>query len=372
MDESHSDINEAFGPHRSVSSQWGDNHLLSSLIDIKNDLSTEVRALTKRMSHIDDQISQIFHFLSPINNTSVKNITAPVERISPSPQPLPSQIPSPPSAPLSPVETAMSPEANDSSVSMSPLFETASFYSNVNAKMTLFEANQSLITTTTTTKDVHDLPRQSRTNEQTITTPPIRQITGHDATILPIPPPSVYNRSASSSISSLGASTTSRNSVSNKIAPAPVPPAPVSPKHSLTTTFQPISNTRFNPGRSPKPKARSQHVRTTSKLQQQYPEKSTIIELEPSGQEDIPSKSVPLLGTASKTASTTKSSGSVFRRLITGGNSSEKTTVPSSSTLLYPPTSDDERPISPASSGNEDDDYRPLTSSSKYHHQTPL
>jgi hypothetical protein len=265
----------------------------------------------------------------------------------------------------------MSPETNVSSASMSPLFETPSFYSDLNAKMTLFEGNQ----TSSTATDIHDHPRQSKTHEPIITTPPIRQISGYDAAPLSTLPPSIYNRSSISSIASLGATTTPRNSVSNKIAPAPAPPSPVSPKHSLSTTFQPISNTRFNPGHSPKPKARSHLVRTTSsKNQQQNPEKSTIIELEPSEQQVVPSKSAPLLGTSSKPTSTTKSSSSVFRRFITSGNNPEKTGVSSSSsTLLYPPTSDDERVVSPASSGNEDDDYRPLTSSSKHHHhQTPL
>jgi hypothetical protein len=378
MDESHSDINSAFGPHRSVSSQFGDHHLLSSLLEIKNDLSTEVRALTKRMSHIDQQISQIFNFLSPLNTSVTNNFStdaitdqSPLSRI-PSP---PLQMPaSPPLAPpLSPLAPAILPETNVSSVSISPLFEAPSFFSDLHSKVTLYDNSQPLSPGT----DVYDLSRQSRTSEQIMTTPPLRQISRRDSGTLSIPPPpSIYNRSTSSSITSLGASTTSRSSISNKIAPAPVPSSPVSPKHQLSSTFQPISNTRFNPGRSPKPKTRSHHGRISNKHQPKYPEKSTVLELESPVQQDTPSKNVPLLPTPGKaTPPTAKSSSNVFRRFITGGNNTEKTGISSSSssTLLYPRTSDDERPMSPASSGNEDDDYRPLTSaSSKYHHQTPL
>jgi hypothetical protein len=254
LEESHSDINAAFGPHRSVSSQFSDHHLLSSLLDIKNDLSTEVRALTKRMSHIDEQISQIFKFLSPINTSVTNNLLSDVR-----PDPSPSHILSLPSLPsptsLSPLTTAMSPETN---VPMSPLFEAPTFYSDLTSKMSLFDDNQPVSTIT----DVHDSPRQSRTSEQLVTTtPPLRQLSDYDSTTLSIPPPSsVYNRSTSSSIISLGASTTSRSSISNKIAPAPLSSSPVSPKHPLSTTFQPISNTRFNPGRSPKPKTISRKI----------------------------------------------------------------------------------------------------------------
>jgi len=321
------------------------------------------------MTHIDEQISQIFNFLSPINTSVTNNYSSDVETDLPLQSP--SHISTPPlTTPLSPLDTAMSPEPNVSSVSMSPLFEAPSFYSDLTAKMSLFDASQPLSTIT----DVHDLPRQSRTNEQIVATPPLRQLSGYDAAALSIPPPSnVYSRSTSSSITSLGASTTSRSSISNKIAPAPTPSSPISPKHPLSTTFQPISNTRYNPGRSPKPKARSYQNRTSSKHQQQYPEKSTIIELESPSQQDISSKTAPLLSTPSKTTSTTKSSSNSIRRFITGGNNTEKSTTSATSTLLNPPTSDDERPMSPVSSGNEDDDYRPLTSSSnKYHHQTLL
>ncbi len=332
-------------------------------MDIKNDLSTEVRALTKRMSHIDEQIGQIFNFLSPIN-TSVTNNFSSNGRTTLS-IPSQSQSPPPPSS-ISPLTIAISPETNVSSVSITPSFEAPSFYSDLSAKMALFDPSQPSSTIT----DVDDLRRQSRTSEHSL----IRQLSDQVATTISIPPPpSVYNRSTSSSMISLGASITSRNSISNRIAPAP--PSPVSPKHPLNTTFQPISNTRFNPGRSPKPKTRSHHGRTSSKNQQQSIEKSTIIDLEPPVQQDVSSKSDPLLSTPTKTISTAKSSGNVFRRFMTGGNNTDKTAMSSSSTLLYPTISDDEHPMSPISSGNEDDDYRPLTSSSsssKHHHQTPL
>ena len=366
MEESHSDINAAFRAHRSVSSQWGDHHLLSSLIDIKNDLSTEVRALTKRMSHIDDQISQIFQFLSPLTNISTTDMISSVEIRPPTPPHGPSRTTTPPDAPISPIGATMSPDTNVTSVSMSPLFETPSFYSDLNTNLNLYESNQLFATTT----DIHDHSRQSKTNEPIITTPPIRQIGSYDTIPLSALPSSIYNRSSVSSLASLGATTTPRSSVSNKIAPAPAPSSPVSQKNPLSTTFQPISNTRYNPGRSPKPKARSHSGRSSSKSQQQTPEKSTVIELEPSEQQEVPSKSAPLLGTSSKPTLSTKPSTSVFRRFMPGGNNPEKSGGSMSSTLLYPPTSDDERAVSPASSGNEDDDYRPLTSSSK--HQTPL
>jgi hypothetical protein len=338
-------------------------------MEIKNDLSSEVRTLTKRMSHIDEQISQIFNVLSP-QNKSLANTFIPIAKPIPMP---PVQIASPTQPTrLSPLQKTLSLESTVGSVAISPLFEAPSFYSDLNSKMTIFDASQPA----SPLLDAHEIHRQSRTSEQIVETPPIRQISGSDSTALSIPPPpSVYNRSATSSIIGFGTSTTSRGSVSNKIAPAPVPSSPVSPKHPLNTTFQPISNTRLNPGRSPKPKARLYHSRTSSKHQQQYPERSTIIELEPSTQDDASSKNVPSLSTSNKTTPTIRSSGSVFRRFMQGGGggSTEKTTMSSSSsTLLYPPTSDDERPMSPVSSGNDDDDYRPLTSSSKYHHQTPL
>lgn len=366
MDESHSDINAAFGPHRSVSAQFGDHQLVSSLLEIKNDLSTEVRALTKRMSHIDEQISQIFHFLSSEN--ALTNMTTSNERKSPVPPLLlPTQIPSP-VAPLSPLIAPPSPDPNTNLVAMSPLFEAPSFYSDLGTKSTLFTSNQP----SSTAIDVHDPSHESRTSDPTSGTSSERRISGIDSSALSALPPSIYNRSASSSITSLGISSGSRSSVSNKIAPAPALSSPVSPKNPASVTFQPISNTRFNPGRSPKPKSRSHPGRATTNKLQQYAEKSTVIEMEPSSSQELTNKSSPLLGPSSKTISTTSArpSGGVFRRFMASGNNADKPTA-SSAVLLYPRTSDDEHPTSPISSGNEDDDYRPLTSSSK-HHQTLL
>ncbi|CAF4122944.1 unnamed protein product, partial [Rotaria socialis] len=373
LEDSHSDINLSFTPYRSASTQFSDHQLLSSLLEIKHDLSTEVRTLTKRMSHIDEQIGQIFNFLSPLNTSSATNDLPKIPKIASSSPTLsytPPKPPSPtPTTSLLQLSGTVSHDTNTSSISTSPLFETPSFYSNVNANMSLFDDNRPLVET----KDVHDLSRQSRTTERSMATSPIHQIS-YDATTLPIPSStSVYNRSASSSIVSLGASTTSRSSISNKIAPAPAPPSPVNPKHPLSTKFQPISNTRYNPGRSPKPKIRSHHSRSSSKHQQ--PEKSTIIELESLTQEDLSNKNAPLLATSKKPPTpTTKASSNVFRRFLPSGSSTEKASMLSSpSTLLYPPTSDDEHPMSPASSGNDDDDYRLLASaSSKYDHQTSL
>lgn len=341
-------------------------------MEIKNDLGTEVRALTKRMAHIDEQISQIFKYLSPTNISVADNLPASPKIDSPGLLNIPA---SSTTVPLLPSSPTMSPETNVSSISMSPLFDAPSFYSDLNAKMSLFDDSGPMITTTTTTTDVLDHSRPTKTNEQTMTTPAIDQASDHDTSPISMPPPpSIYNRSATSSIISLGASATPRGSVSNKIAPAPAPPSPINPKHPLAPTIQPISNTRFNPGRSPKPKVRSHHGRAGSKQQRQQPERSTIIDLEPSTQENVSSKNVPLLAAPSKTTPSGKPSGNVFRRFITSGGNTEKTvSLSSPSSLLYPPTSDDEHPMSPASSGNDDDDYRLLTgTSSKHHHQTPL
>ncbi|CAF4374971.1 unnamed protein product, partial [Adineta steineri] len=95
LDDSHSDINAAFGPRRSISSSpYSDHQLLSSLIEIKNDLSAEVRVLTRRMTHIDEQISQIFNILSPLHSSVVSNPEPAISNItqSSSPQPLLSRI----------------------------------------------------------------------------------------------------------------------------------------------------------------------------------------------------------------------------------------------------------------------------------------
>ena len=314
LDESHSDINEAFGPRRSVSSPYIEHPVLASLLEIKNDLSAEVRALSNRMSHIDEQISQIFHFLSPAPSSTVHHPVA--------------------------TSTSAPPSPSASSSLLAPK------------------------TKTSTIIDIDSLSRPTATAKGITKAPSPRSVMDDDdSTALCIaPPPSVYNRS---SIVSLGISTTPRGSVSNKIAPAPQLPSSASSKQPSSTTFRPISNTRYNPGHSPKPKIRSKQTRSAIKQRQQS-DSSTIIDLESDPQAEDKNRAVPLL-------STTRSSGQAFRRFMTGGTNPERNIV-SSSTLLYPPTSDDDHPMSPASSGNDDDDYRPLTSSSshKHHHHTPL
>ena len=332
-------------------------------MDIKNDLSTEVRTLTKRMTHIDEQIGQIFNFLSPFHS-SINNNPSPTHdttQISTIPPPLPQQLS--PVPPLLITATTPTEINNPTTVNMSPLFEAPSFYSDINTKIPFFDANQPSSNIT----DVYDVSSQSKTNEQLFIT---HQTNENDSPVLSIPPPpSVYNRSARSSISSLNTSIIPRGSASNKIVPAPLLSSPSSPKHASSTSFRPISNTRLNPGRSPKPKARSHQNRFNIKHHQQ-PEQSTIIELESPTEHDATNKNVPSLSTS--LSSTTKSSSNIFRRFMTDNGNTDKTGT-TSSTLLYPPTSDDERPMSPTSSGNDDDDCRPLTSSSsKYHHQTPL
>lgn len=329
-----------------------------------------MRALTRRMSHIDEQISQIFHFLSPLN-APASNTFSPISK--PAPSTPPQSRSSPRATPMSPMTAVLSPETNLTSLTMSPLFETPSFYSDLTSKSNVFDPNQAVTSPT----DALNYPRLSRTSEQMSETPPLRQISGFDSGVLTVPPPpSVYNRSTASSFVSLSSSGTSRGSISNKIAPAPASASSsLGSRQPLGTTFQPISNTRLNPGRSPKPKTRFHHTRPGSKTQSKYSDKPTVIELESPTQQEPAAKSAPLLQTTSRSLPSSRSSGgSVFRRLMTSsGGSSEKTPMASSSTLLYPPTSDDEHAASAASSGNDDDDYRPLTSSSsKHHHQTPL
>lgn len=314
------------------------------------------------MIHIDEQISQIYNILSPLYSSSIDN-PSPILNITELPS-IPHQSSPLPSS-LSFITATTPSETNVNTPKIPSVFETTSFYSDINTKTPFFDPNQQLSSTIT---DVHDVSLQSRTNESLLPTSSIHQSTNYNSLVLSTPPPpSIFNRSASSSIVSLGISTTPRGSVSNKIVPAPPSPPSTSPKQSLTTSFQPVSNTRFNPGRSPKPKARSYQNRSNIKHQQQS-EKVTTIELESSTQEDITNKNVPLLSTSSSSSSTAKSGSNIFRRFLTGGSNTEKTTI-SSSTLLY----DDEHPISPSSSGNDDDDYQPLTSSSsKHQHQTPL
>jgi hypothetical protein len=322
--------------------------LLSSLLEIKNDLSAEVQTLTKRMVHIDEQISQIFNFLSPLH-LSISNHPSPITNTA-----QPSEIPSESSL-LQPMTTRTSSDTNTTDLKTSPVVEPPSFP----------DANSSLSTIT----DVQDV---SRTNDQSLTTPPTRQISDYDPTLLIVPPPpSIYNRSANSSVVSLGISTIPRGSASNKIVPTSALPSSASAHQSSNTSFRPMSNTRYNPGRSPKLKIRSHHTRSAIKHQQSS-EQSTIIELDSPTQQDASNKNVPLLSTTSSSSSTKSGSSHVFRRFMPGSSNTEKTTM-SSSTLLYPPTSDDDRPTSPTSSGNDDDDHRPLTSSSsRRHHHTPL
>ena len=351
-DESHSDINAAFGAHRSVSSQFGEHQLLSSLMEIKSDLSAEVRTLTTRMAHIDEQIGLIYNFLSPLS-TSATSAILPTAISLLTRLPPPAQVSTPPSL-LSPSTTTL---------------EASSLHPEPQATMSLFDPN---------------LPKASvdereNARRQSATSPAIPSAASEtvdvETTAASVPPPpSVYNRSHSSSINSFGQSTSPRGSISNKIAPAPTASSPASPKMSLSASSQPISNTRYNPGRSPKLKSRSHHGRTSSKPQSSQSEQSTIIDLESPTEQSSSHRSTRFLSPPSKPTSMTKSSSSnVFRRFMAGTGSADRSTMSSSSTLLYPPTSDDERPISPVSSGNDDDDYRPLTSSSsRHHHHTPL
>jgi hypothetical protein len=297
------------------------------------------------MAHIDEQISQIYNFLSPLHSSLTNNPSSPVSSSAEPPL-----HPRPPSLSLTSI-TAPS-DINNTTLQISPVYEPSSFYT---------DTNQSAATVT----DVPESPLQPPTNDLSLTPPLTRQSTDHELIALSIPPPpSVYNRSVTPSVISLGISSIPRGTASNKIVPAP---SSTSPQQRSSTSFRPVSNTRYRPGHSPKPKARSHQNRSSIKHQQQS-EKSTIIELESSTQKETTSKHVPLLSTST---STTKSGSNVFRRFMTGGSNTEKTGM-SSSTLLYLPTSDDEHPMSPASSGNDDDDYRPLTSSSNKHHHTLL
>ncbi|CAF2097379.1 unnamed protein product, partial [Rotaria magnacalcarata] len=254
--------------------------------------------------------------------------------------------PPPSSSSSSLLNTTTTPtEINVTTHNFPQMLEASSVHLDTNANIPIFDSNQSL----SPTNDIQNVPTQAETHDSLLSPSTTSEINEYYAIPFPIPPPpSIYNRSASSSVVSL---------------------AYASSKNPLNTNFRPISNTRFSPGRSPKPKARSHQNRSYIKHQEQT-EKSTIIELEPSTQNDATNKSVPLFSTFS---STKKNGSKAFRRFITGSSNAEKTATSSSSTLLCPPTSDDERPISPASSGNDDDDHRPLTSSSnKYHHQTLL
>lgn len=296
-------------------------------MDIKNELGNEVRILTKRMSHIDEQISKIHRLLAPRQSSTINQ-----------PSPLSTSeekslvLIRPPSLTLTAIATPS--DVNIIPSKMSPLCEKPSISSDLNPLSST----------------------KSDSADHSLNTSVTRQSSDSDSVGLSNPPPrSVYNRSSNSPILSLGLSTIPRASASNKIAPAAITS---SPRPAPNQTFRPVSNTRYHPGRSPKLKSRSFRNRSDAKHQSSS-DKSTVIDLE----SPIENKATPLL-------STSKSSGntSVFRRFLPNPDLGEK-----SSALLYPPTSDDERPMSPASSGNDDDDHRPLTSSStKHHHQTLL
>ncbi|CAF4411468.1 unnamed protein product, partial [Adineta steineri] len=172
-------------------------------------------------------------------------------------------------------------------------------------KTQFFDANQS----SSSISDIQDVSLKSKTNDQS----PTKQTSDTDSIVLSIPPPpSIINRSANAPFISLGISATPRGSVSNKIAPAAISSSSLSSvdvKQTFSASFRPISNTRYNPGRSPKLKTRSQQSRSTMKHQQQ-PVQSTIVELEPPIQKDTTDKSVPLLSMSSSTTATTTKSGS--------------------------------------------------------------
>lgn len=261
------------------------------------------------MSHIDEQISKIHRLLSPLQS-SMTNNPSPVST-SEEKSIIPPQRP--PTLTLTTIATPSDPNPT-------------SFYADPNT-------------------------HESLSSSSSVT----RQSSDPDSIVLSIPPPpSVYNRSAGSSLLNLGVSTIPRASASNKIAPAAPSNSPPQASHQ---TFRPVSNTRYNPGRSPKLRSRSSRNRSDVKVQPSS-DKATIIELE----SPTENKATPLLTTSKPSIS------NPFRRFMTNSDSNENTSV-----LLYPPGSDDERPLSPASSGNDDDDHRPLTSSSsKHHHQTLL
>ena len=280
------------------------------------------------MSHIDEQIGKIHRLLSPLQ-PSMTNNPSPVSTSEEKPiVPLRSPPQRPPTLTLTSIATPS--DVNPTSFKLSPVLETTSLHSVPNptsdTKIDLYEPSV--------------MPQTSDPESIALSIPP---------------PPSVYNRSAGSSVLNLGLAAIPRASASNKIAPAAS--SSNSPRQTSHLTFRPVSNTRYNPGRSPKLRSRSSRNRSDLKAQSSS-DKSTVIELE----SPTENKATPLL-TASKPVSS-----NLFRRFLTNPDSIEK-----SSSLLYPPTSDDEHPISPPSSGNDDDDHRPLTSSSsKYHHQTLL
>lgn len=347
IDESHSDINNAFAARHSFSSSHGDQQIYSSLIEVKNTLSTEVRALSSRISHIDDQINRIFQYLVPLesvtNNKESRDST---------------QVISPTSALL------MIPNENKNP----QLMEQLDHVEESPAMVDLID-HEALSDTNQSSSSVSELQsQQSGIRIRKFLSSKMRQKTvEHEATALSIPPPpSVYNRSSNSSMI-LTSTPPPRGAVSNKIAPAPMTSSAAveSSQSDMTSSFRAMASGRAGAARSPKSKLRSQ-PRIQSKSSQQS-SASTIIDLEHDSTEEKSSKS----GTGK---STSRVGSQVFRRFMTSASQSAEKKHSQSTTLLYPPTSDEDRPTSPLSSGNDDDDYRPLTSisSSKPRHQTPL
>ena len=356
-------MNTAFESRPSIPSSYDDLQLLSSLIDIKTDFSSEVRTLTKRMTHIDEQISQIFNLLSTLHESVTNNRS---ELLSTTQSLSILSRTSPTSLSLSRNMTTTPLETHTTTLNTSPIAEEALFYSNIHAPLPLVDTNQPL----TPMSNVHNDSVHSITNDRILKIPSTLAIDDEnddDSMLLSIPPPpSVYNRSASSSTVSLGLLTMSRGGISNKIVPIS---SSTSSKQAINAKLYPTSNTHYNADRSPKMKPHSCQNRPNTRCQQQSPQ-STIIELESLTQTDAAHKTTPLYSTA---LPTTKLDSNALSRLMANNSKTEKTTM-SSSTLLYLPTSDDEHPLSPVSSGDDDDDdHRPLTlSSKKSRHQTLL
>lgn len=327
---------------------------MSSLIDVKNELSSQVHALNDRMNHIDEQINRIVQILSPVQMGS--------NQIPPS-QTTEVLKPFSPSSLRTLVPSTISPSAQDPPLSPEgpPIYMDASEIGGQS------DMNQS----SSTISDLH--PSSSQLSERSA--PSVFSRAGRqgsiDSDLTPLsipPPPSVYNRTSPSSMMALGlAAVPPRGSTSNRIAPAPLSSSSSrsNSQSEPSASFRPISKIKSTAGRSPKPKLRSQ-TRAQSRTIDEQQASSTVIDLESEYQLESSNRTASLL-------SSSRPASNVFRRFMTSGSqSTEKKTTPSS-TLLYPPNSDEERPSSPFSSGNDDDDHRPLTSSSsKYRHQTPL
>ncbi|CAF0882948.1 unnamed protein product [Didymodactylos carnosus] len=250
-----------------------DNRILSYLFEIKSDLKTEVQTLSKRMSHIDEQINQIFNYLMPTNNLNTSTVLH--------------------SSPATTVKT--------NTVSISPLFESASsFYSDINAKAVL---DTSVNSETVSGGDSAEKSRLSPRNSEQMSSIPIHQLSIHDFTGISIP---TYSRASSGG--SYASVPSQRSSISNKIAPAPFDVKSSTEKQPLSTTFRPIANVRNNPGRSPIPKTRSHHHSKTKSKQQSSAiinimdmKSSTIIDFENRDEQSILTSSYNSDGLTSKT-----------------------------------------------------------------------